>query len=720
MALSYRSHRLLRQLLQENERLARILEDAGTPDDVTEAMRHWMQTELAQRPVARAYHAGTISGQQALSALSWSDFAVIRLLDYLEHEGRQFPDPGDEVGCVCSYPFRLLWLASRLGRGGATDAFFQDMLQLFRQLSGLDDRIMPTHAQVLAWMDRFPSGLDPRMIELRRENRERILHTLIAAIDRGDIKSGRFQFQPGLSRLQKVERALCWWHDYTFHLRFAIRSPDLLNEMLDFSLDAETVRVLRDAKRAGLPFFVNPYYLSLLNVRTPDFAAGADAAIRQYVIYSRSLVEQFGRIVAWEKEDLVAAGKPNAAGFVLPSHRSIHRRYPEVAILIPDSLGLACGGLCACCQRMYDFQRGNLNFDLKALKPKECWWTRLPALLTYYENDSQLRDILITGGDALMSGDRTLGRILEFVLQMACRKREGNARRPDGHKYAEMVRVRLGSRLPACLPMRVTPKLQTLLAAFKEKASAAGIKQFVIQTHFESPAEVTPLAQQAVERLSAAGWTVTNQLVLTASAARRGHACKLRKVLNDIGVLPYYTFSVKGHRENQEAFATNARAVQEAVEEKAIGAVPPALRRTIRGLPIDTLNMAQNILSVRLAAGLPFLATDRSVMNLPGVGKSLTFRVIGITPNGRRVLAFDHDHTRWHSPIIEKLGKVYIVESRSVASFVHELEQMGEDPHEYASVFGYSLSETEPREPVYEYPRYDFRTTPHLTNLEID
>ncbi|NIP82771.1 MAG: hypothetical protein GWM90_27550, partial [Gemmatimonadetes bacterium] len=48
----------------------------------------------------------------------------------------------------------------------------------------------------------------------------------------------------------------------------------------------------------------------------------------------------------------------------------------------------------------------------------------------------------------------------------------------------------------------------------------------------------------------------------------------------------------------------------------------------------------------------------RSVLNLPAVGKSLTFRVIGITRYGRRILEFDHDRTRAHSPIIDEMGKV--------------------------------------------------------------
>ena len=98
-------------------------------------------------------------------------------------------------------------------------------------------------------------------------------------------------------------------------------------------------------------------------------------------------------------------------------------------------------------------------------------------------------------------------------------------------------------------------------------------------------------------------------------------------------------------------------------------------------------------------AGVPFLATDRNVLNLPGVGKSLTYRVIGITRYGRRILEFDHDHTRTHSPIIHKMGKVVIIESKSISEYLEQLAAMGENPAEYQNVYGYSIGETESRMP---------------------
>jgi lysine 2,3-aminomutase len=106
-------------------------------------------------------------------------------------------------------------------------------------------------------------------------------------------------------------------------------------------------------------------------------------------------------------------------------------------------------------------------------------------------------------------------------------------------------------------------------------------------------------------------------------------------------------------------------------------------------------------------------------MNLPGVGKSMSFRVIGITPDGRRILEFDHDMTRNHSPIIEKMGKIRIVESKSIASYLREIEKMGEDIREYLDVYGYSIGETEKRQPIFIYPPYPYRATKKINHLEV-
>jgi lysine 2,3-aminomutase len=719
IAINVRSHKLVKQLLSENPELEEILRNSKNETEVVVGVREWIERSLKDRENAFKFYHSRHASRDLFNQLEWRDYAIIRLLDYIDHAGKEYPDLNLRGEIAVSNPLRLIWLAVNKGTGGAKPDFFIDMIMLFRQIRGESQQQTHSPGKLQEWMDRYPSGLDPRIVQVREENRQRIIAVLMKHIESGEIKSKRYYFDAHLNEGQKLEKMQRWWEDYNFHLRFAVRTPGMLNELLDHSLDPDTLKVLEEAHAAGIPFFVNPYYLSLLHVRVPYFAVGADLAIRYYILYSKQLVNEFGKIVAWEKEDQVEPGKPNAAGWILPEGGNIHRRYPEVAILIPDTMGRACGGLCSSCQRMYDFQGGRLNFNLDALIPGEKWIEKQNRLMSYFEEDSQLRDLLITGGDGLMSSDQSLKKLLDAVCQMAENKVIRNQSLPEGEKLAELQRVRIGSRLPVYLPQRITLNLIKILKEFKEKASAIGVKQFLIQTHFESPMEITPESSMAIQRLIAAGWTVTNQQVFTTAASRRGHTAKLRMVLNDIGVLPYYTFTVKGYMENNSGFAPNARVVQEQLEEKVAGQIEEKYYDTIRGFPDEASLMVENIEALRRFSGLPFLATDRNVLNLPGVGKSMTFRVIGITRYGRRILEFDHDETRNHSPIIHKMGKVIIIESKSVHEYMEQLEELGEDTGDYEGLYGYSLGQTEHRVPVYDYPDYDFQTTKSMTNLEV-
>lgn len=612
----------------------------------------------------------------------------------------------------------LLWqfLTGNLENVEMRTDLFIDLFYLFRRLGGLE--LPPLSMQrVRIRSERWPSGLDPEVREIRADNKERMLHLLVQKIENRKSTPSRFRFAEGMSYEDKYRQVALWWNDFRFHLAMAVKSPSELNRFLGNSLSAETMYLLSKARKKGMPFFATPYYLSLLDVTGKGYS---DESIRSYILYSPQLVETYGSIRAWEKEDVVEAGKPNAAGWLLPDGHNIHRRYPEVAILIPDTMGRACGGLCASCQRMYDFQSERLNFEFESLRPKESWDHKLRRLMTYFEEDTQLRDILITGGDALMSQNKTLHNILEAVYRMACRKRKANAGRSDGEKYAELQRVRLGSRLPAYLPMRIDDGLVEVLREFREKASAVGVQQFIIQTHFQSPLEVTPEAQEAIRKILSAGWLITNQLVYTVAASRRGHTTRLRQVLNSLGVVCYYTFSVKGFQENYAVFTPNSRSLQEQHEEKIYGRLTPEQAGELDAELDKGGDTAGRIRRFMRKHRLPFLATDRSVLNLPAIGKSMSFRLVGITPEGKRILRFDHDRTRRHSPIIDRMGEIYIVENKSLAAYLRQLENMGEDADDYASIWNYTHGETEPRFGLYVYPDFPFGVTGQVSNLELE
>lgn len=609
----------------------------------------------------------------------------------------------------------LLWqfLTNRVTNEEISVDLWIDLYHQFTRLYAEDDE-PPTEKQVSQWMKRWPSGLNEDVRAIRRQNRERIISLLIQKIENRHAPSSRYFFPEGSTEEEKRRLVEEWWNEARFHLSLAVKSATELNRMLGNSLSEETIQLYHKARKKGMPIFITPYYLSLLN---PTGKGYDDAAIRSYILYSQSLVDTYGNIRAWEKEDIVEAGKPNAAGWLVPDGHNIHRRYPEVAILIPDSMGRACGGLCASCQRMYDFQSERLNFNFEELKPKESWDKRLRKLMEYFENDTQLTDILITGGDALMSQNKTLRNILEAVYKMAVRKRNANLKRAEGEKFAELQRVRLGSRLPVYLPMRINDELLDILKEFKKKASAIGVKQFLIQTHFQTPLEVTPEAREAIKKILAAGWTITNQLVYNVAASRRGHTAKLRRVLNGLGVLCYYTFSVKGFEENYAVFTPNSRSLQEQHEEKRLGKLSADTEKEFLQLLRTSKDRATAVQRFCDAHHIPFVATDRSVLNLPGIGKSMTFATIGMTREGKRILEFDHDSTRKHSPIIHHMEKVYIKENKSLWQYMLQLQQMGEKKEDYDTLWSYVEGETEHRFPLYNYPDPGFRITEKYSHL---
>ncbi len=245
-----------------------------------------------------------------------------------------------------------------------------------------------------------------------------------------------------------------------------------------------------------------------------------------------------------------------------------------------------------------------------------------------------------------------------------------------------------------------------------------GIEQFVIQTHFQTPLEITPKAKESIEKILAIGWRITNQLVYNVAVSRKGHNIKLRQELNSLGVLPYYTFSVKGFKENYAVYSPISRSAQEKNEEKVLGQISQEksiqLLKSLRGKP----NIKEILNDFLNKENIPFLASDRNVLNIPAIGKSMTFRVIGISKYGQRILEFEHDSTRNHSPIIDDIKHVYIRENKSIAEYLRQLDSLNEDISQYASIWYYTEEETEKCFGVFQYPEYNFNTTKRISNFQ--
>ena len=138
---------------------------------------------------------------------------------------------------------------------------------------------------------------------------------------------------------------------------------------------------------------------------------------------------------------------------------------------------------------------------------------------------------------------------------------------------------------------------------------------------------------------------------------------------------------------------------RKSAEEKAWGRLAPEAEHDFLESLDGAPNKAVAVRQFCAAHDVPFLATDRSVLNLPGIGKSMSFALVGVDAKGRRILRFDHDRTRRHSPIIDRVHEVYIRENKPVYRYLLQLQDMGEDMGEYETLWAYTEGETERRFP---------------------
>ena len=199
IAITVHARRILQIILLENPTLEKILHFSANETEALNAVRNWILPKLKKNPIAEEFYMSEKHNIELVTLLSWENLAAIRILDYINHAGDEYPDQNIGGEIAITNPIKMLWLATNFGIGGAKPGFFTDMLQLLRQLNGKLLLNPPTKKQLLSWMERYPSGIDPKIIELRKINKTRIIKILIDKIDNREIPSRTYHFKPGLS-----------------------------------------------------------------------------------------------------------------------------------------------------------------------------------------------------------------------------------------------------------------------------------------------------------------------------------------------------------------------------------------------------------------------------------------------------------------------------------------------------------------------------------------
>lgn len=202
------------------------------------------------------------------------------------------------------------------------------------------------------------------------------------------------------------------------------------------------------------PMRVNPYFL--------DLALKAGKPLLDQVVPDPR-----------ELQDPIGMDDPLAEDANSPVPQITHR-YPDRVLFTVTSV---CAVYCRFCTRKRRVGRD------RAVSVAE-----IDDGIRYIRMTPAVRDVLVSGGDPLMLSDERL----EWILR---RLRE----------IPHVETIRLGTRMPCVLPSRVTPSLARILKK---------IRPLYVNVHFNHPAELTPAAAAACNRLSDAGAVLGNQTVL--------------------------------------------------------------------------------------------------------------------------------------------------------------------------------------------------------------
>ena len=295
--------------------------------------------------------------------------------------------------------------------------------------------------------------------------------------------AGRFASVDALKAwIEASRRNVRQWEDAAWQQRNGLSAVDLAR--LDLLKD-------EGALRAALryPAAVTPYYLSLA-----DWSNPRDPILRQWLPDGREMM----RLCSDARED--------------PFHESAHAPLPGLVHRFPDRVLLMVSRTCAA--RCRHCTRKN-RLDAADLLPATA--AGIGAVTAYLESHPGVHEAILSGGDPLLLSD---ARLLRWAGALA--------------RLPQLDAVRIGTRVPCVLPMRVT-------AALARGLGRTG--KVWVNTQFNHAGEITPASAAACARFVEAGIPVSNQSVLLEGVNDSVEALvALCRGLQRIRVRPYYVF----------------------------------------------------------------------------------------------------------------------------------------------------------------------------------
>ena len=244
------------------------------------------------------------------------------------------------------------------------------------------------------------------------------------------------------------------WNDWHWQLRHRLRTADDLERILELSVDER--EALAKLGR-HMPSAMTPYYASLL------VAGDLNDPIR------RSMIPVGGEWTRSPGEFDDPLGEDASS----PVPGLVHRYPDRVLFLVSDH----CAVYCRYCTRSRLVGSGEMTVDVN----------RWNAAIDYLRATPAVRDVLLSGGDPLTLSDGRLEHLLSQLQEIP---------------HIEFLRI--GTKVPAVLPQRITPELVDMLRRYRVWMSI----------HFMHPAELTPEVAEACDRLADAGIPLGSQTVI--------------------------------------------------------------------------------------------------------------------------------------------------------------------------------------------------------------
>lgn len=273
------------------------------------------------------------------------------------------------------------------------------------------------------------------------------------------------------------------WNDWNWQIRNSVTSDEQISRIIPLTSDE---KIALTKLRGRLPMRITPYYLSL-------FASGDEKnPIRKMMIPRMDELQIFPE----EKPDSL-----NEHGFT-PLPGLVHR-YPDRVLFLVTQF---CSAYCRYCTRSHSVG--------KLLQASHAQWEQA---LRYISSHTEIRDVLISGGDPLTLSDQKL----EFLLS-------------ELHKIKHVDIVRIGTKVPVVLPQRITPQLVGMLRKYHP---------LWMSIHFSHPDEITTETSAACARLADAGIPLGSQTVLLREINDDPDVMRsLMQKLLKIRVRPYYLY----------------------------------------------------------------------------------------------------------------------------------------------------------------------------------